>query len=263
MNSGNVFPATRTAALRPLSRAPWHSGHSPLTIKVVSRARNPSLSVWRKLSSKSAITPANGIAFASRIRRSLKANSRGPDPCKIASRVFGGRSFHGVSASKGNCSASCFSSALCLMMRFFPPIRHGLSAPQRTDFSGSATISSGTNRSLRPSPLQVPHAPSVALNEKHRGVSFSKISPHTSHASDWLSATSRHGASAVFCASTVTRSLPSRNASSSESASRLRWSAVATRRSITSSTFSSFVPAPFGTSFGSSRFLISPSSRTR
>ncbi len=55
------------------------------------------------------------------------------------------------------------------MMRFFPPIRQALIAPSRTDLAGSGTTSSGTNRSLRPRPPQVRHAPSPWLNEKCRG----------------------------------------------------------------------------------------------
>ena len=207
--------------------------------------------------------PGNGMALGSRMRFSLKANRRSPAPLSNVSRTAAGRSFHGVSASKGSCSASCLSWALCLMMRFFPPMRHGLMAPPRTDFSGSAMTSSGTKRSLRPRPPQVPHAPSVWLKEKWRGVSFSNVSPQISQASDWLRVSSRHGASADFCERRMARSLPSRKASSRESARRLRWSALATRRSMTSSTQISFEPAPAGRSLGSSRFLISPSRRTR
>jgi hypothetical protein len=52
-SDGALFPVsgfrspvfTKTAPLRALSRVPWHSGHSPLTMNVVSRARKPSLSV--------------------------------------------------------------------------------------------------------------------------------------------------------------------------------------------------------------------------
>ena len=232
-------------------------------MNVVSRARKPSLSVCRKLSSRSAITPGNGIARASRMRFSLKANCRSPAPRRMSRRVSSGSFCHGTSGSNGNCSANCLSSALCLMMRFFPPIRHGLSAPPRTDFSGSGTTSSGTKRSLRPRPSQVGHAPSRCWNEKCRGVSFSNTSPQISHARDWLRESSRQGASADFCARTIARSRPSRNASSSESASRLRCSTDATSRSTTSSTTSSLVPAPAGTTSLSSRLRISPSSRTR
>ena len=197
------------------------------------------------------------------MRRSLIANCRSPAPNKSASRVASGRSFHGTSASKGSCSASCLISELCFMIRFFPPMRHGLIAPSRTLFSGSAMISSGEKRSLRPNPSHVGHAPSRLENEKCLGVSFSNTSPHTSQARDWLSENSRHGASAFFCANTIARSLPSRNASSSESARRDRWSALATSRSTTNSTVISFTPAPVGMSFSSSRFLTSPFSRTR
>jgi hypothetical protein len=69
--------------------------------------------------------------------------------------------------------------ALFRMMRFFPPIRHGLIAPSRTDLAGSGTTRSPLNAILRPRPPQAAQAPSWWLKEKCRGTSRSYTRPQT------------------------------------------------------------------------------------
>jgi hypothetical protein len=77
-----------------------------------------------------------------------------------------------------------FDQALCLMIRFFPPMRQALIAPSRIDFPGSGTISSGTKRGLRPKSTAGPTRAIGMVERKMTRRQFLKMSPQSSHASD-------------------------------------------------------------------------------
>ena len=163
-------------------------------------------------------------------------------PYRIVSRTFCGSSRHGVLGLKGICSASWRRIDLRFIIILFAPYRHALTAPARTLLVSSGTASSGAVFITRPIPPQWRHAPSGWLKEKLLTVSGWKVSPQISQESAQLRRSSR------ICPpvcdsdeySATARSPPSRNASSSESATLSREAEDEVNLSTTSSTLYSF-----------------------
>ena len=203
--------------------------------------------------------PIHGASTSLRPLAGGSEKMRLGSPSRRSLRTVAGSFSHGALGSNGMLSANAFTMALRRMSILRVPSRQGFTAPSLRASVRSKTQRSSWKRSVLPSPPHAGQAPVGWLCERSRGASGSKVRAQVSQESASERGISRQ---VLFSsASTTQRRLPSRKASSSESASRLRWSGPVTARSTMTSSWRSVRPTSFPSA--SSAVSTSPSTRTR
>src|SRR5438105_1513455 len=227
-----LTPPTVTASDSGFSRAPLHARHgtSRMNCSMRSLAVSDSACEWRR--STFGTTPSYVVQYdrTRPYRLRYRTWTSSSEPYRTISWAHFGSFFQGTESLNPCASATPWSRRSQYSSRELP---HGAMAPSSMDRSGSGTTSSGSTWRYVPSPSQVVHAPYGELNEKFRGASSSNDSPSNVQASDW----EKLMTSSVPSVCTAMAAIPSVSwsAVSTESATRLRMSGFATRRSTTTS----------------------------